>query len=42
LLYMKTIKQKQDWLNSKKWTLQTWAIEDLPAPYAKCTPSYAI
>jgi len=31
-------KKKQDWLNSKKWTLQTWEFEDLPAPYAKCAP----
>jgi hypothetical protein len=31
-------KVKQDWLNKKKWTLQTWKIEDLGVPYAKCTP----
>jgi len=30
--------KKQEWLNSKKWTLQTWTIEDLSVPYAKCAP----
>lgn len=38
LLYYPTVKAKQDWLNSKKWTLQTWKIEDLGVPFAKCTP----
>lgn len=38
LLYYPTVKAKQDWLNSKKWTLQTWPIEDLGVPYAKCAP----
>lgn len=43
LLEWKTVKAeqdkaKQDWLNSKKWTLQTWKIEDLGVPFAKCTP----
>jgi len=27
---------KKDWLNSKTWSLQTWTIQEEPAPYAQC------